>query len=285
MKKIVLIMLVVVLTLMFLPSCMPPVSSEEYEELQSNLDDAEQEIGELNSELANLNNDYAALQNSYTELQGNYNSLLESAGNTSLENPTWSQLKGLLEADDTDELTYVDNVFDCTGFAITLRDNMWGYGIRCAYIEVIFAAGEGHALNAFQTTDKGLVYIDVSNEDMVAYVATGQPYGAIPIKTIQSSHIDCSGDPNEFWKSLDYVTYSNLFSYDYYLDYQKRIEFYEESIDAYNDAVHEYNGGSENWSYDQLTNWRDNLEELEEELGTVFYEALGTVAVIETYWN
>jgi hypothetical protein len=32
-------------------------------------------------------------------------------------------------------------------------------GIRCAYVSVVLSTGL-HALDAFQTTDKGLVYID-----------------------------------------------------------------------------------------------------------------------------
>ena len=56
-------------------------------------------------------------------------------------------------------------------------------------------------------------------------------------------------------------------------------------MEAYNEAVDEYNEGNPKWSYDQLSTWRDNIEALEQDLGSVFYEPVGIVKTIETYWN
>jgi hypothetical protein len=49
----------------------------------------------------------------------------------------------------------------CADFAETLHNNAEKAGWRAAYVGIDLAGSErGHALNAFQTTDQGLVYID-----------------------------------------------------------------------------------------------------------------------------
>jgi ribosomal protein L37AE/L43A len=74
----------------------------------------------------------------------------------------------------------------CADFAERLHNEAEMAGIRCAYVSVDLS-GVGHALNAFQTTDRGLIYIDdtgvggygPSNRDKTVDVQVGQQY--IPI--------------------------------------------------------------------------------------------------------
>ncbi len=218
------------------------------------------------------------------ELQAGYETLLNTVKNFTLKNPTWEELKNFLKQDSTDEIEYKPGEFDCTGFAITLRDNAWKLGLRCAFVEIAFVEGEGHALNAFQTVDRGLIFVDAVEKDAVAYVQVGKPYGMIDLDAVKSRYIDCSGDPADFWGKLNYTTHPNPFSYDYYVAYQGRVRFFRESVEAYNSAVEEYNKGGGKYSYSQLQSWYENLEALKEELG-VQYEPMGTVQNIEIYWN
>jgi hypothetical protein len=62
----------------------------------------------------------------------------------------------------------------CADFAERLHNNAEAAGIRCGYVSIDLsgytdpykygiASNSGHALNVFQTTDKGLVYVDVTN--------------------------------------------------------------------------------------------------------------------------
>jgi len=298
-KKVILGVLILIALLFCLPSCALVISQEEHNALQSNLDNAQRKINVLTENLTalqtnyeklqddydGLQDDYEGLQDDYDELQANYGSLLERLKQSALENPTWLELKEFLELDDTDTLLYNEDNFDCSGFAITLRDRAWKYGIRCAYVEVGFSEGEGHALNAFNTTDRGLIYVDDTEDDQIAYVEINQLYGAIHIGEVKLEYIACTGSPAEFWTSLTYNTHANPFSYDYYIDYQRRTKFYNESVDAYNKAVDEYNKGSTKWSYSQLTSWHDNLKALEQDLGSIFYEPMEAVKSIEVYWN
>jgi len=120
-----------------------------------------------------------------------------------LVNPTWNQLKAFLLTDKTDELQYVYPTFVCENFARTLQTNAKKAGWRCAIVSLDMtgytdpyklgiASNAGHACNAFQTTDKGLVYIDCTgvpkgfgspNNDKIVDVKVGNryiPYSLFP---------------------------------------------------------------------------------------------------------
>ena len=88
-----------------------------------------------------------------------------------LKNPTWSQLLVFLEADKTDEIPYNYPTFVCDNFASVLQSNAKKAGWRCAKVTLDMtgyndpyrlgiASDAGHACNAFETVDRGLVYID-----------------------------------------------------------------------------------------------------------------------------
>jgi hypothetical protein len=274
------------------------VSRGEYEALQSRLNASQLEIGAMKTNLATLQDSYndlqadyggllatsESLQDDYDDLRADYENSLERFKQSTLEDPTWSELEEFLERDDTDTIPYTEDDFDCSGFAITLRDRAWRYGMRSAYVELVFSEGEGHALNAFDTTDKGLIYVDNTQADQIAYIEVGQLCGAIHLDTVKSRYIACSGDPDEFWGSLEYTTSSDLFSYSYYVDYQERVQFYEESVDAYIAALNAYNRDSSEWSRSRLTRWFENIEALGEDIGTIS-EPMGVVESVEVYWN
>ncbi|MEM1538495.1 MAG: hypothetical protein QXK12_07155 [Candidatus Nezhaarchaeales archaeon] len=252
------------------------------EGLKSNLT----RIEERNSELrANL----TQLQAEYKKLQAKYEGLLERLRKPGLRDPTWQELKSFLEEDDVNRLIYKPHEFDCSGFAITFRDRAWKRGFRCAYVEISYGNGSGHALNAFQTVDEGLIYVDVTGNkegtgvDKIAYVEVGKPYGLICLEGVKHQYIACEGDPAAFWGPLTYATHPNPFSYDYYVNYQRRRQFYDESVKAYNKAVEEYNKGSTKYTREQLTKWRENLEALKKDLGP-YYGSLGVVQTVELYW-
>lgn len=111
--------------------------------------------------------------------------------NKNATNPTYTQLVSFLQSDTTDEypymgtivsphsyyppaesyvdLTRIQNIIDgtakpsnpdvCGDFAERLHNDAEMDGIRCAYVSVDLSIGQ-HALDAFQTTDDGIVYVD-----------------------------------------------------------------------------------------------------------------------------
>gem|GEM_PF-718453 len=74
-------------------------------------------------------------------------------------NPTWAQLSDFLLSDRTDRNDYVTGVYMCGDFARDVHNNAERAGIRAAYVAVELP-DVYHALNAFKTTDRGLVFID-----------------------------------------------------------------------------------------------------------------------------
>ena len=80
-------------------------------------------------------------------------------------NPTWSELMAFLRADPTDDEYYEENQFICGDFAEMLHNNAEAAKIKSAFVAVFFKDKEiGHALNAFKTRDKGLVYVDCTGQ-------------------------------------------------------------------------------------------------------------------------
>ena len=95
----------------------------------------------------------------------------EAARIASLRNPSWKELKAFLLKDDTDKLPYIYPAFVCADFANRVRENAQEAGWRCAVVSMRLTgyddpfnfgipSDSGHAVNAFETTDRGLVYID-----------------------------------------------------------------------------------------------------------------------------
>jgi len=81
-------------------------------------------------------------------------------------NPTWSRLMSFLYSDPTDDEYYNLLTFNCTNFAERLHNNAEAAGIKAAFVTLYFKDQDtGHALNAFTTRDKGLVYVDCTGGD------------------------------------------------------------------------------------------------------------------------
>jgi len=283
-------------------------SGSECEDTVTGNETLNQENVQLQQELESLRSEYEVLSSESEfasrelgELKVTYKSLLEEPLGSDLKNPTWQELKQFLELDETDCQEYITDKFDCEGFTISLRDSAWRRGFRSAYVAIGFGEGNtGHALNAFQTEDKGLVYIDNTEHDAVGYVEVGKIYGTIALDGVKEEFIDTTSEPDEFWESLAYTRYGgNVFDYGYYGTFTQRREFYEQSIDAYNTEVDEYNRAAVAFNQDnntysfsqmetwegKLDSWAKNLEQLSEDLGASKLEPMGIVTSIEVYWN
>jgi len=124
------------------------------------------------------------------------------------ENPSFEELMQFLSEDDTDSVHYASSYTwgkICGWFAESIHNKAEEAGITSAFVVLEFWGGPGHALNAFNTTDRGLVFIDctgktsplyiepynpytitytigdIDNEDKIVYVKRGYPLGYINI--------------------------------------------------------------------------------------------------------
>lgn len=142
------------------------------------------EVKETANELINTN--YVYIDGGY--LIGADGHTITLKNNPSATNPTWDELKAFLLSDKTDLIEYDFDNFVCADFAEMLHNNAEQQGISAAYVTIqlgpceYYSTSSGHALNAFETTDKGLVYIDCTgyftsmNADKIVDVQLGKEY-------------------------------------------------------------------------------------------------------------
>lgn len=159
-------------------------TEEELTSAQQELGSAELTISSLESELELYKDTWGSVVSSGVQppFQG-----ADIVNYESANNPTWAQLLDFLLNDKTDEKAYVPGVYMCGDFANDVHNNAEQAGIRAAYVAVELPSAY-HALNAFKTTDRGLVFIDCtglrisesgpSNRDKTVEVKLGKSYVA-----------------------------------------------------------------------------------------------------------
>jgi hypothetical protein len=128
---------------------------------------------------------------------------------------------------------------------------------------------EGHALDAFETSDRGLVYIDCTNSgntnsqgkglpgwDAIAYIEKGKKYGVLTIERVLA---------------VKYNYYP--LEYNFYNDCEKAWQEYEIQLKAYNEEVDRFNREIGNRVYifgspeaGQISVWKEELASKEKEL-------------------
>lgn len=117
---------------------------------------------------------------------------IELINNPNATNPTYAELLAFIKGDRTDEYSYIVGppkiAYVSSDFAETVHNNAEAAGIRAAWVGIeIEGETEGQALNAFETTDIGLVYIDCEGKgpehgkDSRAYVEIGKRYAIADI--------------------------------------------------------------------------------------------------------
>jgi len=234
----------------------------------------------------------------YTDVQPPYvkslGKRINLVNNSESRDVSFAELKSFILSDDTDEGVYIEGVNMCGEFAEKLHNNAEKNGINAAFVAIHFEDEDiGHALNAFNTTDLGLVYIDCTGRgieetvfddlsdgesyecelDSIAYIEKGSEYGVVSIDKAESLH------------------------YDFYFDYHNSclklndlLAEYNSEVEAYNDAL----GGRAFLAepeYSEFKAWATEIEEKEAELKELFQEIgycwaepLGIVETVSIYW-
>jgi hypothetical protein len=107
--------------------------------------------------------------------------------NTNATDVRYDQLISFIRADQTDSIHYERGVFTCGDYAEMVHNNAEKAGIRCAFVGIHFVNdGVGHACNAFNTTDQGVIYIDCTDGDSALVAHVGQDY--VPQDITQSGY-------------------------------------------------------------------------------------------------
>jgi len=208
-----------------------------------------------------------------------------------------------LVADKTDREDYSLFSYPCGAFAEEVHNNAEAAGIRAAWVAVDFEDGsEEHALNAFNTIDKGLIYVDCTGDD---------PSFAIPGRLVYdptTGEMKWEYHPEPDYDKVAYMVVGREYGlisvgvaispeYSFYESYLAKRGEYGLALETYNQEVESYNqalGGRtvlEEPEYSRFMEWLGRLNaklaELElllEELGDFYWQSLGVVANIKIYW-
>lgn len=99
-----------------------------------------------------------------------------------LRNPSFEELKTFIRADLTSQNEFVLYEYECRHFATEVNNNAEAAGFRCAIVLICYERGQ-HAVVAFETTDRDLVYIEPQT-DAVIRPEVGGSYQGMEIKEI-----------------------------------------------------------------------------------------------------
>jgi len=101
---------------------------------------------------------------------------------TELKNPTFRELRDFILRDPTSRNKFVLNEYECRHFATEVNNNAEAEGLRAAFVLLGFDRGQ-HAVVAFDTTDRGLVYIEPQTDARI-HPEVGSKYQEKEIKEI-----------------------------------------------------------------------------------------------------
>jgi len=93
-----------------------------------------------------------------------------------LKNPTFQELKDFILRDLTSRNEFILYKYECRHFATEVDNNADAAGIRCAFVLLCFDRGQ-HAVVAFDTTDRGLVYIEPQTDARIHPEVGGKNQG------------------------------------------------------------------------------------------------------------
>ena len=127
--------------------------------LSGQLDDTRGQVAALESELVAAQALVQSLDEVIANLEVNYARLTSGYGYV-LRDPTYREVMEFLAEDDTSGKEYAEGRYTCIDFATAIKANAAEAEIRCAYVVIEYRGGAGHAIVAFDTTDRGLVFIE-----------------------------------------------------------------------------------------------------------------------------
>jgi len=101
--------------------------------------------------------------------------LREGVSGYNLHNPTYQEMNEFLAEDTTSLKAYVEDEYVCTDFSAEVNNNAEAQGIRCAIVDIFYPEGYGHTTVAFETTDRGLRFVEPQFDEEVSLIV-GKSY-------------------------------------------------------------------------------------------------------------
>jgi len=106
--------------------------------------------------------------------KGYLDGVIDGAGRGyNIRDPTYQEMLAFIALDKTDENEYSEN-YTCFHFTADVKSHAFERGYRCGFVYIRFP-DSAHAIVCFNTTDRGLIFIEPQSDDIVT-LAIGQPY-------------------------------------------------------------------------------------------------------------
>ncbi len=99
-----------------------------------------------------------------------------------LENPTFQEMKDFILKDTTSRNPFILYTYECRHFATEVNNNAKAAGWQCGFALLCYTRGQ-HAVVAFDTVDRGLIFIEPQT-DAAINVEVGGTYQGMEIKEI-----------------------------------------------------------------------------------------------------
>jgi hypothetical protein len=134
---------------------------------------AETELAAASEQLAAKSILADTIQVSYDNIKVNLDRMTTGYGYV-LRDPSYKEMMSFLSSDRTDIKTYNRDSYNCVDFSADFIANAGMQKIRCAFVNISFP-DSGHAIIAFSTTDRGLIYIEPQSDEEVK-LQTGKQF-------------------------------------------------------------------------------------------------------------
>jgi hypothetical protein len=143
--------------------------------LQNLVKDKNDDLNTVTSQISYTNSQINQIKNNLNEAVDELE-LLRSGKRYNLRNPTYSEVISFIASDRTNYERYDEDTFNCAHYARGVNNNSEAKGIRCGYVAVNLSVS-AHALVAFNTTDKGIIYYEPQSDEKVN-LQVGKDYWA-----------------------------------------------------------------------------------------------------------
>jgi len=216
--------------------------------------------------------------NSHSYVAGGDRSPIILYDNPNASNPTMNQLANFLRNDKTDLEAYTPTHV-CGDFAEEVHNRAEQQGIEAAFV---ILAGVNHAINAFQTTDAGLIFVDCTGGYKIPYIRTSpsNPFGS-PTSWDKIAYVQ-KGKPLGMI-SLDAAVNYYGFSYSGYERWKTDKMLFDAKVNSYKNQVRGRYSVPQN-EYYQLQMQFQEISQLAGRIGPLWGE-MGTVQSGQIFWE
>lgn len=149
----------------------------------------------LESDKTNLQDDLTSLQSQVSDLQEEINTLQETITESyqtgygegytqgvedgagtgfNIRDPTYQEALQFIASDQTEQNQYNEETYTCFEFVADFEANAFQVGYRVGFVFIEFVDG-AHSIVAFDTVDKGLIFIEPQDDEIVT-LTVGQTY-------------------------------------------------------------------------------------------------------------